>query len=164
MIVTTPNDREIVITREFAAPRRVVFDAHTRPELLRRWFGPHGWRLAVCEIDLRPGGVWHYLLRGPDGAEMTLRGTYVEIVAPERIVTTESNVDCEARAGDESLATTVLVDHGGRTTLTNTIRFPTTRVRDAVLASGMEHGVAEGFERLTALLAEKATPARPAGR
>lgn len=164
MIITTPNDRDIVITKEFAAPRPVVFDAHTRPELLRRWFGPHGWQLAVCEIDLRPGGAWYYLMRGPDGAEMTLRGTYVEIVVPERIVSTESNVDCDARAEDQSLNTLVLVEHGDRTTLTNTVRFPTREVRDAVLASGMEHGVAQGYERLVALLAGEARPATPAGR
>ena len=164
MIITTPNDRDIVITKEFAAPRRLVFDAHTRPELLRRWFGPQGWQLEVCEIDLRPGGAWHYLMRGRDGAEMTLRGTYVEIVAPERIVTTESNADCYARAAHESLNTLVLVERDGHTTLTNTVRFPSTRVRDAVLASGMEHGVAQGHERLAALLAGTATPATPAGR
>ncbi|MGH3759395.1 SRPBCC family protein [Actinophytocola sp.] len=159
MIVTTPTDREIVLAKEFAAPRRLVFEAHTRPELLKRWFGPHGWRLAVCEIDLRPGGAWYYLLHGPRGARMTLRGTYVEIAAPERIVTTESNVDCEARADHETLATVVLTEHAGRTTLTNTVRFPTREIRDAVLASGMEHGVAEGFERLADLLVVLSDPA-----
>ncbi|MGH3875738.1 MAG: SRPBCC family protein [Actinophytocola sp.] len=153
MIVSTPSDREIALTKEFAAPRRLVFDAHTRPELLKRWFGPHDWRLVVCEIDLRPGGTWYYLMRGPGGAEMTLRGTYLEIVHPERIVTTESNVDCDARAEHESLATVVLVEHGGRTTLTNTVRFPSKEIRDAVLESGMARGVGEGFDRLADLLA-----------
>lgn len=160
MIITTPTDREILITKEFAAPRHLVFDAHTKPELVRRWFGPHGWQLDVCEIDLRPGGAWYYLMRGPGGAEMTLHGTYVEIVPPERIVITESNVDCDARAEHESLATTVLAERGGGTTLTNTIRFPTREIRDAVLASGMERGVAEGFERLARLLVRPTAPAR----
>lgn len=150
--ITTPIDREIVLTRRFAAPRQLVFDAHTKPELLRRWFGPHGWTLAECEIELRPGGAWHYLMHGPDGAEMTLRGVYLEVDPPERLVTTESNVDCEARAEHESLATTVLVEHAGATTLTTTVRFPTREIRDAVLESGMEHGVAEGFDRLDELL------------
>ncbi|MPZ80407.1 MAG: activator of HSP90 ATPase [Actinophytocola sp.] len=156
MRLATPTDREIVLVKEFAAPRKLVFDAHTRPELLKRWFGPHGWRLAVCEIDLRPGGAWHYLMRGPAGAEMTLRGTYLEIAPPERLVTTESNVDCEARAAHESIASIVLVEHVGGTTLTNTVRFPTKEIRDAVLESGMARGVGEGFDRLAALLTEGA--------
>jgi uncharacterized protein YndB with AHSA1/START domain len=164
MIVTTPTEREIVLTKEFAAPRRLVFDAHTKPDLLKRWFGPHGWRLAVCEIDLRPGGAWYYLIRSTAGAEMTLRGTYLEIAAPERLVTTESNVDCEARAEHEALATLLLVEHAGRTTLTNTVRFPTREIRDAVLASGTEHGVAQGYERLAGVLSDLAVPEAPAPR
>ncbi|OLF19500.1 TIGR03086 family metal-binding protein [Actinophytocola xanthii] len=152
MKVVPVGEADIVITREFAAARRAVFDAHTRPELLRRWFGPHGWRMTVCEVDLRVGGSWYYLMVGPAGAEMTLRGTYVEISAPERIVSTETNVDCEARAEHESVSTIVLVERDGCTTLTNTVRFPSRRVRDAVLESRMEHGVAEGFERLDAVL------------
>ena len=164
MIVTTPTDREIVITKEFAAPRRLVFDAHTRPELLKRWFGPHDWRLVVCEVDLRPGGTWHYLMRGPGGAEMTLRGTYLEIVPPERIVSTESNVDCDARAEHESLGTTVFVEHAGRTTLTNSICFPSKEIRDGVLSSGMRRGVGEGLDRLAALVSGATAPPSPAGR
>lgn len=156
MRIATPTDREIVLVKEFAAPRRLVFDAHTKPELLKRWFGPHDWRLVVCEIDLRPGGSWYYLMRGPAGAEMTLRGTYVEITPPERLVTTESNVDCEARAAHESLASIVLVEHAAGTTLTNTVRFPTKEIRDAVLESGMARGVGEGFDRLATLLTEGA--------
>jgi len=162
VIITTPTDREISITKKFAAPRRLVFDAHTRPELLKRWFGPHDWRLEVCEIDLRPGGAWYYLMRGPGGTTMTLRGTYLEIAAPERIVSTESNVDCEARAAHEAVGTLVFVEHAGRTTLTNTIRFPSNEVRDAVLSTGMARGVGEGLDRLTALLA--ATSGSPAPR
>lgn len=153
MIITTPTDREILVTKEFAAPRRLVFAAHTRPELLKRWFGPHAWRLEVCEIDLRPGGSWYYLMRGPGGVTMTLRGTYLEITEPERIVATESNVDCEARAAHESVGTLVFAEHAGRTTLTNTVRFPSKEVRDAVLSSGMKRGLGEGLDRLTELLA-----------
>lgn len=156
MRVATPTDREIVLVKEFAAPRRLVFDAHTKPELLKRWFGPHDWRLVVCEVDLRPGGSWYYLMCGPAGAEMTLRGTYLEITPPERLVTTESNVDCEARAAHETIASVELVEHATGTTLTNTVRFPTKEIRDAVLASGMARGVGEGFDRLTALLTERA--------
>jgi uncharacterized protein YndB with AHSA1/START domain len=153
VIITTPTDREILVTKEFAAPRRLVFEAHTRPELLKRWFGPHAWRLEVCEIDLRPGGCWYYLMRGPGGTTMTLRGTYLEIVEPERIVATESNVDCEARAAHESVGTLVFTEHAGRTTLTNTIRWPSKEIRDSVLSSGMRRGLGEGLDRLTELLA-----------
>lgn len=160
MKVEPVGDLDIVVTRDFAAPRRLVFDAHTKPELLRRWLGPHDWTLDICEIDLRVGGSWYYLMRGPGGAEMTLRGTYLDIVVPERIVTSESNVDCEARAEHESVATAVLTEQDGRTTLTNTIRFPSRAVRDAVLESGMEHGVVQGFERLDAVLGETAIAAR----
>src|SRR4030088_2806801 len=74
--VTTPTDREIVMTRVFDAPRRLVFDAFTKPELLKRWFGPHGWSLVTCEVDLKVGGTFRFVLRGPDGTEMGIRGFY----------------------------------------------------------------------------------------
>jgi uncharacterized protein YndB with AHSA1/START domain/catechol 2,3-dioxygenase-like lactoylglutathione lyase family enzyme len=137
--------REIVLTREFAAPRARVFAAHTEPHLLRRWFGPHGWRLTVCEVDLRAGGAWRYVMHGPDGAEMVLTGTYLEVDAPDRLVMTERNTYCDARAEYESVIT---LDFAGDTTLTHTARFPTEAIRDAVLASGMARGIGEGFDRL----------------
>jgi hypothetical protein len=76
--VTTPTDREIVLTRVFDAPRHLVFDAFSKPELLKRWFGPHGWSLVVCEVDLKVGGGFRFVLRGPDGQEMGMRGVYRE--------------------------------------------------------------------------------------
>src|SRR5258708_21119683 len=88
--VTTPTEREVVMTRVFDAPRRLVFDALTKPELFKRWFGPRGWSLAVCEIDLQVGGAWRSVLRGPGGKEMRMRGFYQEIVPPTRLVSTES--------------------------------------------------------------------------
>lgn len=139
------SDRDIVITRAFAAPRQRVFDAHTRPALLRRWFGPRGWRLVVCEVDLRPGGAWHYVLRGPANEEMVLRGRYVEIDPPNRLVMTETNVDCDARADHESVITIELT---GDTLLTHTATFPTPEIRDAVVDSGMARGVNSGLDRL----------------
>src|SRR5258708_8806611 len=86
--VTTPTEREVVMTRVFDAPRRLVFDALTKPELFKRWFGPRGWSLAVCETDLKAGGAWRWVLRGPDGTNMGMRGVYQEIVPPERLVRT----------------------------------------------------------------------------
>src|SRR5262245_8270777 len=118
--VTTPTDREIVLTRVFDAPRHLVFDAMTRPELLKRWFfGPPSWSLAVCEIDLKVGGAYRYVWRGPDGVEMGMGGVYREIVVPERIVCTEK-FDQPWYPG-EAVGTLVLVEHSGKTTLTNTI-------------------------------------------
>lgn len=143
------SSRDIVVSRKFAAPRHKVFAAHTEPALLKRWFGPHGWQLVVCEIDLRPGGAWHYVMRGPDAEEMVLRGTYLEIDPPNRLVMTETNVDCDARAAHEALIT---LDLTGDTLLTNTARFPTSEIRDAVFASGMAGGVDQGYDRLTTTL------------
>ncbi len=164
--VTTPSDREVTMTRVFDAPRSLLFDALTKPELLRRWFfGPPGWSLVVCEIDLKVGGAFRYEWRGPDGTEMGMRGVYRVIVRPERIDNTESfDFGCEAQSG-ESLGTLVLDEQGGRTTLTSTVLYPSKEARDAVLASGMEHGVAAGYDRLAELLASTPAPeASQAGR
>ena len=150
--VTTPTDREIVLTRTFDAPRRLVFDAYTKPELLKRWLGVHnGWSLAVCEIDLRVGGSYRYVWRGPDGAEMGMGGIYREVVPPERIVSTEK-FDQPWYPG-EAVGTVVMVEQGGRTTVTTTILYDSKEARDAVLRSPMEQGIAAGYNRLAEVLA-----------
>jgi uncharacterized protein YndB with AHSA1/START domain len=146
--VTTPTDREIVLTRVFDAPRRLVFDAFSKPELLKRWFGPRGWSLVVCEVDLKVGGGFRFVLRGPDGKEMGMRGVYREIVPPERSVHMESFDDFPG----ESQVTAVFVEEEGKTTLTATILYPSREVRDAVIKSGMEHGAAESYDKLNELL------------
>jgi len=146
--VTTPTEREIVLTRVFDAPRNLVFDAMTKPELLRRWFGPRGWSLVVCEVDLKVGGAWRFVLRGPDGTEMGMRGVYREIVPPERSVHTESFDDFPG----ESLVTTTLVEQGGKTRLTGTVLYPSQEIRDMVIKSGMEHGAAETYDKLAEYL------------
>jgi uncharacterized protein YndB with AHSA1/START domain len=152
MTVTTPSDREIALTRVFDAPRHLVFAAYTRPELLQRWLGVvAGWSWAVCEIDLRVGGAYRWVWRGPDGAEMGMGGVYREIVPPERIVATEK-FDQSWYPG-EAMTTVTLVERAGRTTLTLTVRYESRAARDAVLASPMEQGVAAGFDNLAALLA-----------
>src|SRR6266852_4394718 len=152
--VTTPTDREIVLTRVFDAARSMVWDAFTKPELLKRWFGPRGWSLVVCEVDLKVGGGFRFVLRGPDGGEMGMRGVYREIKPPERSVHMESFDDFPG----EAQVTTVFVEHGGKTTLTATVLSPSKEVRDAVIKSGMEHGAAESYDKLAELLA--ATRAR----
>lgn len=150
--VTTPTDREIAMTRVFDAPRRLVFDAYTKPELLQRWLGvQNGWSLAVCEIDLRVGGTYRYVWRRPDGREMGMRGVYREIVAPERVVATESFDDPWYEG--EAVGTTEFVEQGGMTTLTITVLYASKEVRDAVLRSPMEEGVARSFDKLAELLA-----------
>jgi len=147
--VTTPTDREVVLTRVFDAPRHLVFEAFSRPELLKRWFGPGGWSLAVCEVDFKVGGGFRFVLRGPDGRQMGMRGVYREIAPPERSVHMESFDDYPG----ESQVTAVFVEQAGKTTLTATVLYSSQEVRDAVIKSGMEHGAAETYDRLAELLA-----------
>jgi len=151
--VTTPSDREIAMTRVFDAPRTLVFDAHTKPDLVRLWLlGPPGWSMPVCEMDVRVGGTYRWVWRHDrDGTTMGMGGVYREIVKPERLVTTE-RFD-EAWYPGEALNTLVLVEQGGRTTLTQTMRYESQEARDAVLKSGMEKGVAASYDRLADLLA-----------
>ena len=152
LTLTTPTDREIVMTRVFDAPRRLVFDAMTKPELLKRWFfGPPGWSLEVCEVDLRVGGGYRYVWRGRGGTEMGMRGVYREVVPPERIVQTEA-FD-ESWYPGEAVGTLVLVERDGKTTLTMTVLYDSREIRDAVLKTPMERGVAMGYDRLAELLA-----------
>src|SRR6267142_2389988 len=115
MKVTTPTDREILVTRVFDAPRTLVFDAHTKPELVKRWLtGPPGWTMPVCEIDLSVGGRYRYVWRGPNGEEMGMGGVYREVVRPERIVATQ--LFDQDWTGGETVGTLVLTEQGGKTT------------------------------------------------
>jgi uncharacterized protein YndB with AHSA1/START domain len=149
--VTTLGEREIVMTRAFDAPRRLVFDALTKPELVRRWLlGPAGWSMPVCEIDLQVGGAYRYVWRHADGKEMGMGGVYREIVSRERIVCTE--LFDEAWYPGEALLTTNLVEKDGRTVMTTTILYVSPEARDGVLKSGMESGVAVSDDRLAELL------------
>lgn len=150
--LTTPSDREIAMTRVFDAPRKLVFEAHTKPELVRQWLlGPAGWSMPVCEMDVRVGGKYRWVWRRDrDGTTMGMGGVYREIVAPERLVATE-RFD-EAWYPGEALNTLVLVEEGGRTTLTQTMRYESRAARDAVIKSNMETGVAASYDRLAELL------------
>jgi uncharacterized protein YndB with AHSA1/START domain len=148
------GDREIVMTRVFDAPRKLIFDAFTKPELLKQWLlGPPGWSMPVCEIDLRVGGRYRYVWRrDSDGTEMGCGGVYREIVPPERLVHTEQ-FDNPWYPG-ESLITTVLDEQQGKTTLTATMLYESRAARDGILKSGMESGVAASYDRLAELLAK----------
>jgi uncharacterized protein YndB with AHSA1/START domain len=163
LTVAALGDREIVMTREFDAPRRLVFDAWTKPELLKRWLlGPDGWSMPVCEIDLRVGGKYRFVWRRDrDGTEMGMGGVYREIVVPERVVSTEK-FD-EAWYEGEGVGTLVLVEKGGKTTATQTMRYQSREVRDGVLKSPMKMGVAPSYDRLEELLASMGAP-KAAGR
>ena len=150
--VTMPSEREIALTRVFDAPRSLVFDAWTKPELLQRWLGVRGgWSFAVCEVDLKVGGRYRFVWRGPDGVEMGMGGVYREIVRPERLVATEKFDDPWYEG--EALDTTVFVERGDKTTVTTTVLYASREVRDAVLKSPMERGVAESYDKLAEVLA-----------
>ena len=150
--LSTRGDREIVITRAFDAPRKLVFDAFTKPALVKQWLlGPDGWSMPVCEIDLKVGGKYRYVWRRDrDGTEMGMGGVYREIVAPERIVATEK-FDQSWYPG-EAVGTFVLVEQGGKTTLTQTILYESREARDGVLKSDMEKGIVASYDRLADLL------------
>jgi uncharacterized protein YndB with AHSA1/START domain len=154
--ISTPTDREIVMTRVFAAPRGLVFEALTRPELVKRWLlGPPGWSMPVCEIDLKVGGKYRYVWqRDSDGKQMGMGGVFHEIVRPERLTATEK-FD-EAWYEGECLVINALVEQSGRTTLILTARYDSQKIRDAVLKSGMESGVAASYDRLDDVLASLA--------
>jgi uncharacterized protein YndB with AHSA1/START domain len=150
--ITTPSDRDVAMTRVFDAPRRMVFDAFTKPELIKRWLGVRaGWTMPVCEVDLRVGGAYRYVWRGSKGQDMGMGGVFREIVAPERIVATEK-FD-ESWYPGEAVDTTVFVEKGGRTTVTTTVRYESKDARDAVLKTPMATGVAESYDKLAELLA-----------
>ena len=149
--VTTPSEREIAMTRVFDAPRRLVFDAWTKPELIKRWLGMRGgWSMVVCEVDLRVGGAYRFVWRGPTGTEMGMGGVYREVVPPERLVATEKFDDPWYEG--EALDTAVWVEEGGKTTVTTTVRYASQEVRDAVLKTPMEKGIAESYDKLAELL------------
>ena len=149
--ITTPSAREIVMTRAFAAPGALVWEAYTRPEHLQRWLGVHnGWTFPVCEMDLRVGGSYRWVWRSPTGYEMGMGGVYREIVSGSRTATTErfDNPWYEGEAVD----TVEFREQGGVTTLTMTVLYDSQAILDAVLQTPMESGVAAGFDNLERLL------------
>ncbi|MEA2660663.1 MAG: hypothetical protein QOH08_235 [Chloroflexota bacterium] len=155
--VTLPSDREILITREFDAPRDVVFRAMTDPALIPRWWGPRKYETIVDHMDVRPGGTWRFLNRESDGTEYAFRGEYREIVPPERIVQT---FEFEPLAGHISIETATFTERDGRTLLTNHTLFASKEDRDGMIESGMESGLRETHDRFAELLAALAETKR----
>jgi uncharacterized protein YndB with AHSA1/START domain len=146
--VTLPADDQILITREFDAPRHLVYRAWTTPELVRRWFGGNHGEVTSTEIDLRVGGTWRYVMGGGDGPEFGFHGEYRELVPDQRIVSTEVY---EGAPDAESVNTMTLTEHDGRTTMTVLIQHQSRANRDAVLEAGMETGMNAALDKLEEL-------------
>jgi uncharacterized protein YndB with AHSA1/START domain len=149
LVTTTPSDTEIVMTRTFDAPRELVFETHTSCEHMSRWWVGRKYEFVSCEIDFRPGGTWRIVHRSPDGEEITFFGEYLEIEAPERITWTFGFNDNPG--GPE---TYTFEERDGQTTITSRAIFPSKELRDEVIASGMEEGASEVYERLDEYLEE----------
>ena len=151
--LSTPSDREIAWTREFDAPSRLVFDAYTKPELIRRWLlGPPGWEMTECRVDLRVGGEYRWAWKHPEQGSMGMGGVYREIIRPRKIVSTEK-YDQSWYAG-EGIGTVLLVEVGDKTTVTTTMLYETMGGRNMALQSAMETGLNTGYDLMDNILAD----------
>ena len=149
-ILTLPSDRELVITRQFNAPRCLVFEAWTKPEHVMHWWGLSSMTMSVCEIDLRPGGAYRFVLRDADGNEYGFGGKYYEIMPPERLVYTDG---FEGLPGHEAIVTTTFEEQGGKTTVISHSLYQSAEDRDGHIHSGMEDGLKDSYARLDKYLA-----------
>ena len=143
--LTTPSDRELVFTRVFNAPRQRVFDAWTKPEHLKAWYGCHTSSLVRCEVDLRVGGAYRFVAKLDDGSQHTISGVYRDIAPPERLVFTHCFND---DPGKEALVALQFDERNGKTTMTMTALYRSAEDRQAVLDIGVDRGTTESFERL----------------
>jgi uncharacterized protein YndB with AHSA1/START domain len=143
--VMLPGDEQILITREFDAPKHLVYKAWTTPELVKRWWSGNRGEMTIAEIDLRVGGAWRYVMVTDGGFEVAFHGEYREIVPNERIVSTEVY---EGMPEGEALNTVTFTELGGRTTLTVLVQHASKEARDAHISSGMETGMQEGMDLL----------------
>jgi uncharacterized protein YndB with AHSA1/START domain len=155
--VTLPSDTEILITREFAAPPRLVYKAWTEPELVRRWWAGHRGQMKVAEIDLRVGGTWRYVMEAQGGFDVAFHGEYREIVPGERIVTTEVFEGAPPSDAGDVVNVVTFEEAGGGTHLGLLVQCPSREIRDMIHGSGMEGGLQEQMELLDALTAELPT-------
>jgi uncharacterized protein YndB with AHSA1/START domain len=151
VLAAEPAQHSIVMTREFDAPRELVWKVYTDPAHLPNWWGPRGLTTTVEAMDVRPGGAWRFIQRDTDGNEYAFHGVYHQVVPPERVVST---FEFEGMPGHVMLETMTLEDLGGRTRLTTTSVFQSVEDRDGMLASGMEQGATESMDRLAELLAK----------
>jgi uncharacterized protein YndB with AHSA1/START domain len=147
--VTLPTDEQILITREFDAPKHLVFKAWTTPELVKRWWNAKRGQVTLAEIDLQVGGKWRYVMVTDDGVEVGFHGEYREIVPNERIVSTEVYEGVpEEHQGEGTLNTVTFTEVDGRTTLTTLVQAPSKEIRDAIIDSGMEAGMQDAMDLL----------------
>jgi uncharacterized protein YndB with AHSA1/START domain len=149
--LTLPTDEQIMITREFDAPKDLVYKAWTTPELVKRWWNARRGEVTLCEIDLRVGGKWRYVMVADDGTEVGFHGEYREIVPNERIVSTETYEGLPEGVPEEqgsTLNTATFTEEGGRTTLTILVQAPNKASRDAIIESGMEAGLQDALDLL----------------
>jgi uncharacterized protein YndB with AHSA1/START domain len=159
--VTTPGDREVVVTRSFKAPRELVWAAHTKPELIQRWMlGPPGWTMPVCEMDVRVGGKYRWRWRSEeDGKEFGFFGEFKEVDRPNKIVHAESydpgDVGGAMPPGEPAIITAEFAESGGVTTLTTTMLFPSKEARDGAVSTGMTDGMEIGYARLDEMFKDK---------
>jgi uncharacterized protein YndB with AHSA1/START domain len=149
--VTLPTDEEILITREFDAPRHLVYKAWTTPELVRRWWSGRRGAMQLAEIDLRVGGTWRYVMEAQGGYEVAFHGEYREIVPNERIVTTEVFEGMPPSGEGDVINVVTFAEAGAGTTLELLVQCPSQDVRDAIVGSGMEAGMQEQFDLLEEL-------------
>jgi uncharacterized protein YndB with AHSA1/START domain len=155
-VVTLPTDTQIKITREFDAPKHLVFKAYTTPEHISRWWTAKRGTMRVCEVDLRVGGRWRYVMDTPDGVEVAFHGEYREIVPDEKLVSTEVYEGAPVPEGvdlPETINTLTLTEVNGRTTLTIVVETPDKFVRDAIVESGMEDGLQDALDVLEEIAA-----------
>lgn len=150
---TAPDNRQGVATRVFAAPRQLVWEAMTRPEHLKRWYGPRGMELVTCDVDLRPGGAFRYVLRGPEGGDFAFSGTYLDVEPPARIVSTWG---WEGMPGHVARETATFQEHDGQTTVHMSIVFQTPEDYAGWAGAGAYTGWSESLERLAELISELA--------
>jgi uncharacterized protein YndB with AHSA1/START domain len=149
--VTLPTDEQILITREFDAPKDLVYKAYTTPELVRRWWNAKRGEVTICEIDLRVGGRWRYVMVADDGTEVGFHGEYRELVPNEQIVSTETYEGLPEGVTEEqgtTLNTATFTEENGRTTLTILVQAPNKASRDAIIDSGMEAGLQDALDLL----------------
>ena len=155
-VVALQGETEILITREFNAPRHLVYEAYTTPELVRRWWAGKRGEMTVCEIDLRVGGAWRFVMTSSEGFEVAFHGTYREIVPDERLVHTEVY---EAMPEAEAVNTLTFAETDGRTTLAVLVDCGSRQVRDGMMASGMEVGMQEAYDLIEQIAIELAEEA-----
>ena len=155
--VSLPSDQEILVTRTFDAPRDLLWQMWTQAEHLQHWWGPEGWSLPICEVDFRPGGSWFYCMQGPDGMQSCGKATYLGIDPPKRLVYEDAFTDAEGNVLEGmplAHITLEFVEAGDKTTVLNTVRYPSKAERDAVLEMGVEAGIDQTWNRLDEYLVQ----------